>query len=259
MAREHLREEVRDGVVLLTLDRPRVRNAFHAGLWNDLREALEQVLADDTLAVAVVTGAEGAFSAGQDLSELGGADGGSGVAFPRFMETLVAFDKPLVAAVNGVGVGIGATLPLHCDLVYVAESARLRFPFAALGLVPEAASSLLLPLAVGPQRAAELFFSAEWIDAPRAVELGIASRMLPDDQLLDATWARAAEIAAQPVSALRAIKRLLLATRADAVRATLAREMEAMRAQVGTPEQLEALRAFLEKRPPDFRRRDRVG
>jgi enoyl-CoA hydratase/carnithine racemase len=163
------------------------------------------------------------------------------------MEALVAYDKPLLAAANGVGVGIGATLPLHCDAVHVGESARLRFPFSALGLVPEAASSLLLPQIVGPQRAAEIFFTAEWIDAPRAVELGLAARMLPDAELLDAALARAREIAARPVGSLRAIKRLLLATRSDALRQTLDRELASMAQRVGTPENLQALQDFFAK------------
>jgi len=251
MAEETVRVEMRERVALLTLWRPERKNAFNARQWRELADALEAVKADDAVACAVVTGAGGAFSAGQDLSEFGdaGAAGEVSVAFPRFMETLLAFDKPLVAAVNGVGVGIGATLPLHCDVVYMAESARLRFPFSVLGLVPEAASSLLLPQLVGAQRAAEIFYTSEWIDAARALELGLAARVLPDAELLDAALARAAEIAARPLGALRAIKRLLLATRGEAVRATLEREMQAMREQVGTAENLEALRDFFARRP----------
>jgi enoyl-CoA hydratase/carnithine racemase len=145
-------------------------------------------------------------------------------------------------------VGIGATLPLHCDVVYLGESARLRFPFAALGLVPEAASSLLLPLLIGPQPAAEVLLSAEWVHAPRALELGLAARVLPDAEVLEATLARAAEIAVHPVGALRAIKQLLLAPRTDLVRVTLDREMKSMAERVGTPENLEALRAFFARK-----------
>ena len=238
--------ETRDGVTLLTLNRPRKKNAFNGEQWLALSAAFDAAREDDAVGCLVVTGAGNAFSAGQDLTEITG-EGGSGQAFPRFMEALVAYDKPLLAAVNGVGVGIGATLPLHCDVVYVGESARLRFPFSALGLVPEAASSLLLPQIVGPQRAAEIFFTSEWIDAARAVELGLAARMLPDAELLDAAMARAREIAARPVGALRAIKRLLLATRGDALRQTLDRELESMTERVGTPENLLALKDFFAK------------
>ncbi|MCZ6781953.1 MAG: enoyl-CoA hydratase-related protein [Proteobacteria bacterium] len=254
MAEETVTRALHDGVALLTLHRPQAKNAFNAAQWDALRTALDETRENEAVAAVVVTGAGSAFSAGQDLKELGGLDGGSGAAFPRFMQALVRFDKPLLAAINGVGVGIGATLPLHCDVVYMAESARLRFPFASLGLVPEAASSLLLQLAIGPRRAAEIFFTAEWIDAQAALELGLVSRVLPDAELLDATLGRAADIAANPVGALRAIKRTLLASRAPAVQAALDCEMEGMKAQVGTPEQIEAIQAFFEKRPPNFRK-----
>jgi enoyl-CoA hydratase/carnithine racemase len=162
------------------------------------------------------------------------------------------FDKPLLAAVNGVGVGIGLTLLLHCDVVYIAEGARLRPPFVTLGVVPEAASSFLLPVTLGWQRAAEVLFTADWIDAARAVELGIASRLCTPDELLPALRAVATRIAAQPPEAVRHTKRLLLATRSDQIAAARAREDQAFVERVGTPENLEAVTAFFEKRPPDF-------
>lgn len=250
--------EARDGVLLLTLNRPRRKNAFDGAQWTAFADSLADALRDDTVAAVVLTGAGDDFSAGADLTDTSlwsGSNGAEGAAHPfdRCMQTLAAFDKPLLAAVRGVGVGIGATLPLHCDVVYLGEGARLRFPFSTLGLVPEAASSVLLPRAVGAQRAAEILFTSEWIDAPRALELGLAARVLPDDEVLAATLERAGQIACMPVGALRAIKRLLLAGRDADVRAALRREMESMRTQVGTPENREAMRAFAEKRPPDFR------
>jgi enoyl-CoA hydratase/carnithine racemase len=169
------------------------------------------------------------------------------------MERLCAFDKPLLAAVNGVGVGIGLTFLLHCDVVWIAEGARLRAPFVTLGVVPEAASSFLLPQQIGWQSAAEILYTAEWIDAPRAVELGLASRVLPAERLLPEMRAFAARIAAQPLGSLRGTRRLLLATRAEAVRAALEREHRAFAGRVGSAENLEAVRAFFEKRPADFR------
>jgi enoyl-CoA hydratase/carnithine racemase len=169
------------------------------------------------------------------------------------MDALTAFDKPLLAAVNGVGVGIGLTLLLHCDVVLIAEGARLRAPFVPLGVVPEAASSYLLPLQLGHQRAAELLFTADWVDARGAVALGLASRAVPRDRLLPEARAIAARMAAQPLGALRWTKRMLLAVRADGIRAARAREDAAFAVRVGSPENREALRAFFEKRPPDFR------
>ena len=168
------------------------------------------------------------------------------------MEQVIEFDKPLLAAVNGVGVGLGLTILLHCDLVYVAEGARLRVPFVSLGVVPEAASSYLLPLVVGPQHAAEIFFTADWVSSARAVEIGLAVRELPPDELMPAVHEQAAKIAAHPLGALRHTKRLVRVCRLEAVRAARAREDAAFRERIGTPENVEAIRAFFEKREPDF-------
>jgi enoyl-CoA hydratase/carnithine racemase len=254
VARETVLERLEEGVLLLTLNRPKQKNAFDHRMWSELREALADALADDRVRAVVVTGAEGAFSAGQDLGEMARRDGDAGRehGFARFMDELCAFDKPLLAAVNGVGVGIGLTLLLHCDLVFIAEGARLRAPFVTLGVVPEAASSYLLPLQIGHQRAAELLFTAEWIDARRAVELGIASRLYPSGELLPATLARAGEIARQPLGSLRHTKRLMLAHRREGIRRAREGEDAGFRERIGTAENVEAIRAFFEKRPPDF-------
>lgn len=244
----------RDGGLLrVTLNRPEKRNAFDEAQWRALRDTLAEAQADDAVHAVLVTGSGAAFTAGQDLAEMGGPPRGEPPAFPSFMERLCRFDKPLLAAVNGVGVGIGLTFLLHCDIVWIAEGARLRAPFVTLGVVPEAASSFLLPQQIGWQRAAEILYTAEWIDAPRAVALGIASRMLPAERLLPEMCVFAARIAAQPLGSLRGTRRLLLATRAEAVRAALEREHRAFTGRVGSAENLEAVRAFFEKRPPDFR------
>jgi enoyl-CoA hydratase/carnithine racemase len=169
------------------------------------------------------------------------------------MEALVAFDKPLLAAAKGVGVGIGATFLFHCDIVYVGESVRLRLPFVSLGLVPEGASSYLLQQVIGSQRAAELFYTAEWIEAGQAVKLGMAAGVFPDAQLLEATLAVAREIAQHPVSALKATKRTLLRAHRDGIRAAFEAEDQGMKEQAGSPENIEAIRAFIEKRKPNFR------
>jgi enoyl-CoA hydratase/carnithine racemase len=245
--------EERDGAVLvLTLNRPQQRNAFNRQMWHQLRDALRDAQDAPDVHVVVVTGAGTAFSAGQDLSEMSGGAGGEDPGFGAFMDRLCVFDKPLVAAVNGVGVGIGLTLLLHCDVVLIAEGARLRPPFVTLGVVPEAASSYLLPAMIGWHRAAELLFTADWVDATRAVDLGLASRLCAPDELLPSARAVAARIAAQPPQAVQHTKRLLLATRRDQIAAARAREDEAFVERVGTPENLEAVMAFFEKRPPDF-------
>jgi enoyl-CoA hydratase/carnithine racemase len=206
--------------------------------------------------VVVVTGAGGDFSAGQDLTAFAGParprKDGHQSGYHACMASLVAFDKPLLAAAKGVGVGIGATFLFHCDIVYVGESVRLRLPFVSLGLVPEGASSYLLQQVIGSQRAAELFYTAEWIDAGQAVQLGMAAGVFPDAQLLEATLAVAREIAQHPVSSLQATKRTLLRAHRDGIRAAFEAEDEGMSAQAGSPENIEAIKAFIEKRKPDF-------
>ncbi len=233
-------------VLTLTLNRPRQRNAFNRQMWHDLRDALRDAQEDTAVRAVIITGCDGAFSAGQDLGEMTGVED---PGFGAFMDRLCELDKPLLAAVNGVGVGIGLTLLLHCDVVYIAEGARLRPPFVALGVVPEAASSFLLAATIGWQRAAEVLFTADWIDAREAVALGLASRLCAPDELLPAVRAVAARIAAQPPEAVRHTKRLLMETRREQIRAARAREDRAFAERIGSPENLEAIAAFFAKRP----------
>jgi enoyl-CoA hydratase/carnithine racemase len=213
-------------VRLLTLDRPEALNAFDSPLYRATAAALGAARADDAVSVAVLTGAGRGFSAGQDLGEMARLAAGEDIesGFPALLEALQAFDKPLVAAVNGVAVGIGFTLLPHCDLVLVAEGARFRTPFAELGVPPEAASSYLFPARMGWQRAAEVLFTSPWLSAEEAVAAGIALRVVPDGRVVEDALALAAQIATAPLSALRAIKATMLASRADAVAAARARE-----------------------------------
>jgi enoyl-CoA hydratase/carnithine racemase len=254
LKRETIIEEIGGGVAVLTMNRPKQRNAFNNRMYDDLRDALSDAQESDRVRVVVITGAPGAFSGGQDLGEMGKPPPADGQphGFGPFMDRLCGFDKPLLAAVNGVGVGIGLTMLLHCDIVYIAEGARLRAPFVSLGVVPEAASSYLLSALVGHPRAAEVFYTNEWIDAGRAVELGIALRVCKPEELMPAIRAKAAEIAAQPLGALRHTRRLLLASREEQVRAARAREDQTFAHRIGSPENLEAIQAFFDKRAPDF-------
>ena len=273
MSDERVLREQRDGVLLLTLNRPQKKNAFDDAAWHAFASALDDARADADVAVVVVVGGGDDLSAGVDLSSFRGPLAGApppedrsgarpaGAAaavgtspFGRCLDAVVAFDKQLLAAPRGVGVGFGATFLFHCDLVYGGESLRLRLPFVSLGLVPEAASSYLLPAAIGAQRAAELFYTAEWIDAQRALEAGIVARVFPDDAVVGATLAKAREIARHPVGALQATKRCLKAVQAPAIHLARAAEDAGMAAQAGSPENIEAVMAFFEKRPPDFRR-----
>ena len=241
------------GVFTVTLNRPEKKNAFNKAQWLGLRDALNEARERNDISAVVLTGAGKDFSSGVDLTELVDT-GDEPQPFDLFFDALLAFDKPLLAAVRGVAIGIGATVLFHCDMVYVGESLRLSYPFARLGLVMEAASSYLMQVCIGPQRAAELLFTSEWIDARRALETGIAVRVYPDEALLIKVQEKAREIAQWPLTALREIKRCLKLFRKDGIKAAKAAEDEGMRKLVGSPENIEAITAFMEKRRPDFKK-----
>jgi enoyl-CoA hydratase/carnithine racemase len=248
-------------VRVLTLNRPEALNAFNDELYHAAGAALEEAAERADIACVVITGTGRAFSAGQDLAEMGrlsaeaGPDfGDGGPGFPRFLDTLAAFGKPVIAAVNGIGVGIGMTMLLHVDLAFIASTARLRAPFVPLGVVPEAAGSLLMPIVMGNQRAALKLYTGDWITADEAVECGLALRAVEPDELMNVTMDLARRIAKMPVASLSATKRIVVEGRIDAVRAARAREDRAFTGMIGQPANMEAIAAFLEKREPDFSR-----
>ncbi|MCP4004571.1 MAG: enoyl-CoA hydratase/isomerase family protein [bacterium] len=254
-AERGLRVEDEGRIRLLTLDRPDALNAFDDQLYDAVGDALRDAASDPGIATVVVTGAGRAFSAGQDLAEMANParhPAGERHGFQPFIETVESFPKPLLAAVNGIGVGIGLTFLPHCDLVLIARGARLRAPFASLGVTVEAGNSALLPERVGWQNAAHLLYTANWIDAERAVEIGLAWRVCEPDELLPQTLEVAREIAAMPIDSLVATKQLVLDTRLEQVRAARARENSRFAKLVGGPANREALAAFKEKRAPDF-------
>jgi enoyl-CoA hydratase/carnithine racemase len=254
-----VRTEDRDRVRTLTLARPEALNAFDDAQYRSLQRCLAEAASRSDIAVAVLTGEGRAFSSGQDLGEMAriGERGSSpveGHGFRSLMDTLIGFPKPLLAAVNGLAVGLGMTILGHCDLVWVADTARLRAPFTSLGVVPEAASSYLLPATIGWQRAAHLFFGSGWIDADAAVEAGLAWRKSPPDRLMADVTEVAREIAAMPVVSLVATKRLMMEGRLEAVRRARRLEDEEFSRLAGAPANREAVAAFLERRDPDFSR-----
>lgn len=240
------------GVLTLTLNRPAKKNAFNREQWGALRDAILQAGEDDKVRVVLLTGAGGNFSSGADLNDMNNAVSGGGDAHPfqSCVRAVAFFEKPFVAAAPGVAVGGGATLLLHCDVVYVGESLRMRFPFVNLGLVPELGSSYTLQALIGPARAAELMYTARWVDAAHAVVSGIAAARYPDEALLVAAREKALEIAQWPLHSLRETKRTLKAHQFEAIERALKVENEGMSRQAGSAENLEAIRAFLEKRPP---------
>jgi enoyl-CoA hydratase/carnithine racemase len=229
-----IKESRRGATTWLTLDRPERLNAFTGAGYRELRLAVERAGADAATRVIVLTGSGRAFSAGADRSLVDGSASAAdieeaGIEFSGMLETIDACDKPILAAVNGLAVGIGCTLLLHCDLVLLAETARLRLPFTALGIVPEAGSSVLLPARGRWPDTLWAVLSSEWIDAPTALAMAIAWRVVPDAALVDETGRVAETIAALDPAAVAATKRLLTTGRAEAVQAAMAREQAEMR------------------------------
>ncbi|QIG42930.1 enoyl-CoA hydratase/isomerase family protein [Nocardioides anomalus] len=246
-----------DRVRTLTLDRPEALNAFDEALYDALADALLAAATDDTVAVVLLTGAGRAFCAGTDLHEMHriatdptfprGRHG-----FPGLVDALDAFPKPLVVAVNGIGLGIGCTVLGFADLALMAADARLKCPFTSLGVAPEAASSYLLPLLVGRQNAAWLLLSSEWVSADEALGMGLVWRVCPPETLLEEAHRHAALLASRPLSSLVAVKRTVTEPRRAGVAAAREREGAAFAELMGGPANLEALAAFAQGRAPDF-------
>lgn len=251
---EHLLSENRDGVLVVSFNRPEKKNAIDNAMWAAIRDTFRAAAEDDDVACVLLRGNGENFCAGVDLGSFGEGEGDPQALFNEAALAVAEFDKPLVAAAQGVCVGGGATVLFHADMVYAGESFRLRLPFASLGLAPEWASSYMLPANIGAQRAAELFYTAAWVEARRALELGLVAAVVPDHGLFEHAWARAREVAQWPVNALREIKRSLRLHHLPGIHAAIEAEQAAMARQAGSPENIEAITAFLEKRTPDFRK-----
>lgn len=241
-----------DGILTITINRPEKKNALTSAMYAAMADALEAAETDAAVRVIVFAGNGGAFTAGNDLQDfLNNPPQGDESPVFRFLRAISTASKPLVAAVNGVAVGVGTTMLLHCDLVYVGTDARLSLPFVNLALVPEAASSLLLPAMIGYHRAAELLLLGEPFNAETAKDYGIANAIFPDARVLPEAMQVAAKLAAKPPTALRLTKQLLRQTRGD-IAGQMAAEGVHFRSQLKSAEAREAMTAFFEKRPPKF-------
>jgi enoyl-CoA hydratase/carnithine racemase len=225
-------EDAAPGVRVVAFNRPEVRNAFDTTMYFEATAALREADSDEAVRAVVLTGRSGAFSSGADLHEMaaiatGTVVEGSNRGFQGFLDAVDTIEVPLLAAVTGVGVGLGFTLLAHCDLVLVDEEAHLRVPFAELGVPPEAASSVLFPAAMGWQEAARVLLTSDWVDAAELVRLGLALRTCAPGTVLDETVALASRVAVHPREATRAITSLMRAGRRDAVELANRREQAA--------------------------------
>lgn len=241
-----------NGIVELCFDRPDKKNALTTTMYEAMADALTDIAGDPSVRVVLFTGNGGSFTAGNDLKDfLANPPSSPDAPVFRFLRALASSPAVLVAAVSGPAVGIGTTLLLHCDLVLAGESARFSLPFVNLGLVPEAASSLLLPRLIGHQRAAQLMLLGEPFDAQAALGYGLVNQILPDSALAAAAWELAGKLAAKAPAALLLTKKLLK-SESISVADRMIEEARDFRAQLDSSEFREAATAFFEKRPPDF-------
>lgn len=253
---EHVTTRIEDGVLCISLQRVEKKNALTSQMYAALADTLQRAASDRAVRVALIAGAEGVFTAGNDLEDfLRNPPLDEQAPVHRFISLLATTDLPLVAAVDGAAVGIGTTMLLHCEQVFASERARFILPFVNLGLVPEAGSSMLLVESCGYRKAAELLMLGEAIDAAEALACGIVSRIVPAAELYATALSAARQLAAKPRAALRATKRLMRRPR-EPLEQRLQAENRIFAECLESAEAREAFSAFLEKRVPDFSRFD---
>jgi len=249
----HIVVETKDRVARIEIARLDKKNALTLEMYQALADALAAAEGDAQVRAVLIHGASDCFCSGNDLKDfLERPPHGDASPTWRFLRAVSGAKKPLVAAVGGPAVGIGTTMLLHCDLVYAAPNARFQLPFVPLGLVPEAASSLLLPMIAGYQRAAELLLLGQPFGSAKALAAGFVTEVIPESDLLEYARDAALGLAALPPASVRLTKQLMKARYAEAVAAQIELEGGHFRERLGSPEAKEAMTAFFEKRKPDF-------
>lgn len=247
----------RNGVTTVEIARPEKKNALSGAMYLTMAEAFRAATADPKVKAILLCGQPEIFTSGNDVEDFMARPAGT-VVDPleqpvfKFIESVLACDKPIVAAVAGPAIGIGTTVLLHCDLVYLAETARLAMPFVNLGLVPEFGSSFVVPRLVGQRRAAEMLLLGAPIKPDEAVRLGLANAVLPAAEVLERARQTAERFNDLPPEAVREAKRLICGHEGEALRQAVRAEAAVFGRRLASPETEEALRAFLEKRKPKF-------
>ena len=246
-----------NGVATIEIARPEKKNALTVAMYQAMGEALQAATADPAVRAVLITGQPGIFTSGNDIEDFmarppgQGSDAADSPVF-RFMRALLECDKPVVAAVTGAAIGIGTTMLLHCDFVYVSDEARLVMPFVSLGLVPEFASSLIVPQLMGHARAAEKLLLGEPLTPEQAVEFGLANAVLPAGEVVNHARRIAERFNGLPPGAVREAKQLLRAPQREAVMQTIRTEGALFTKRLRSAEAMEAFQAFFQKRQPDF-------
>ena len=240
------------GVLEIHIDRPDKKNALTAAMYDSMTAALADASVRSDIGAVLIAGKGDAFCAGNDLKDFTQGPQGGAAAF-AFIRAIASFDKPLIAAVQGLAVGVGTTMLFHCDLVYAAPDARFIMPFVNLGIVPEAGSSLLAPATLGHAKAAAMLLLGEPMDAQTADRSGLVTAVIPTEELLGHARAKAATLMQKPPKALAATRRLLKGDPA-ALLERIEQEARLFEQMLESEEAQEAFAAFFEKRPPIFRR-----
>src|SRR5262249_17508890 len=250
---EHVKIEIAGGVMTLTLQRPEKKNALTGAMYDAMSNALKQSEADASVRVVLFQSEGDSLTGGNDVADFASqARGEAAGDSPAhgFIETISKASKPLVAAVQGNAVGVGTTMLLHCDLVYLADNAKLITPFVNLALVPEAASSWLLPLRIGHARAYAMFALGEPMEAAAALACGLANAVVPQSEVRKRAHDAAITLTKRPAGALSLTKKLMRDH--QRIAAQIAEEAQFFKERLRTPEAREAFAAFAERRPPDF-------
>lgn len=248
-----IRTATANGVATIEIARPEKKNALTQAMYAEMAEALAAAGADAAVRAVLIAGQPGVFTSGNDLEDfMQRPPGSEDSPVFRFMHALADCPKPVVAAVTGAAIGIGTTMLLHCDLVYVSDEARLAMPFVGLGLVPEFASSLLVTQLVGHAKATELLLLGEPFNGERAVELGFANAVLPASEVVNHARRMAERFNALPPGAVRESKALMRRGQQALVREQIGAEAAIFGQRLRSPEAMEAFQAFFQKRKPDF-------
>jgi len=244
-----------NGVATVEIARPEKKNAITQAMYQQMADAINAAAADASVRAVLITGQPGIFTSGNDIEDFMQRPPGN-LESPAFvfMKALMGCEKPVIAAVTGAAIGIGTTMLLHCDFVYVSDEARLAMPFVSLGLVPEFASSLIVPQLMGNARAAEKLLLGDPFTGADAVECGIANAVLPASEVVKHARRVAERFNALPPGAVRETKRLMRRGRSAAILETIGVERDLFGARLQSPEAKEAFSAFFEKRKPDFSR-----
>jgi len=243
----------RDHVLRIKINRPEKKNAITRSMYAAMADALGRADADSGVRAVFLHGTQDCFTAGNDLKDFQSfRQDGNNKDVSNFLSAISQAQKPLVAAVGGVAVGVGTTMLLHCDLVYAGQGAKFILPFAALGLCPEAASSFLLPRLIGHQRASELLLLGEPFSAAQACEIGLVNAVYPDAECIDRAYSQVQKLVQQPPASVRITKALLKDSLSEYIAKAMAVERKHFSERLVSGESNEAFSAFFEGRKPDF-------